>query len=117
MPQKRFESGRSLLRDRNDRLNRRLPDVSIPGRVGSTALLRQECLAASMGGDRQTFTAPRRSNYRSQTMKNFLKNFVRDESGASAAEYALILAIVGTGIAGAAVYLGGEIRVKTQSAS
>ena len=50
-------------------------------------------------------------------MKNFLKNFVRDESGASAAEYALILAIVGTGIAGAAVYLGGEIRVKTQSAS
>lgn len=43
-------------------------------------------------------------------MKNFLKNFVRDESGASAAEYALILAIVGTGIAGAAVYLGGEIK-------
>lgn len=42
-------------------------------------------------------------------MKNFLKNFVRDESGASAAEYALILAIVGTGIAGAAVLLGDAI--------
>lgn len=42
-------------------------------------------------------------------MKNFLKNFVRDESGASAAEYALILAIVGTGIALAAVALGGAI--------
>lgn len=42
-------------------------------------------------------------------MKNFLKNFVRDESGASAAEYALILAIVGTGIALAAWNLGGAI--------
>lgn len=42
-------------------------------------------------------------------MKNFLKNFVRDESGASAAEYALILAIVGTGIAVAAGTLGTAI--------
>lgn len=36
-------------------------------------------------------------------------NMLRDESGASAAEYALILAIVGTGIAAAALFLGGEI--------
>ncbi len=43
-------------------------------------------------------------------MKNFLKNFVRDESGASAAEYALILAIVGTGIALAAFNLGGASK-------
>ncbi|PKP86350.1 MAG: Flp family type IVb pilin [Alphaproteobacteria bacterium HGW-Alphaproteobacteria-17] len=42
-------------------------------------------------------------------MKNFLNDFVRDESGASAAEYALILAIVGVGIAGAAAALGGAI--------
>ena len=28
-------------------------------------------------------------------MKNFLKTFVADESGASAAEYALIIAVVG----------------------
>ncbi|MCM3417819.1 Flp family type IVb pilin [Sphingopyxis alaskensis] len=42
-------------------------------------------------------------------MKNFLKSFVRDESGASAAEYALILAIVGVGIAGAAFALGEAI--------
>jgi pilus assembly protein Flp/PilA len=35
--------------------------------------------------------------------------FLRDESGASAAEYALILAIVGTGIAVAALFLGGTI--------
>lgn len=39
----------------------------------------------------------------------FLKNFLRDESGASAAEYALILAIVGAGIALAAVTLGTAI--------
>lgn len=42
-------------------------------------------------------------------MKNFLKTFVADESGASAAEYALILAIVGTGIAIAAIGLGDAI--------
>jgi pilus assembly protein Flp/PilA len=34
-----------------------------------------------------------------------LVSFLRDESGASAAEYALILAIVGVGIVGAAVAL------------
>jgi len=42
-------------------------------------------------------------------MTKFLKNFAVDESGASAAEYALILAIVGTGIAGAAFLLGESI--------
>lgn len=42
-------------------------------------------------------------------MKKFFNDFIRDESGASAAEYALILAIVGVGIAGAAVALGGAI--------
>lgn len=39
----------------------------------------------------------------------FFKNLWADESGASAAEYALILAIVGTGIALAAFQLGGAI--------
>ena len=43
------------------------------------------------------------------TMKTFLKTFLNDESGASAAEYALILAIVGTGIAVAAIALGVSI--------
>ncbi len=42
-------------------------------------------------------------------MSNFIRDFVRDQSGAAAAEYALILAIVGAGIAGAAAYLGGEV--------
>lgn len=32
-------------------------------------------------------------------MGNFLKSFIRDESGAAAAEYALILASIGAGIA------------------
>lgn len=41
-------------------------------------------------------------------MKTFI-NMLKDESGASAAEYALILAIVGTAIAAAAVLLGGAI--------
>ena len=36
-------------------------------------------------------------------------NMLRDDTGASAAEYALILAIVGSGIAAAAIFLGGAI--------
>jgi pilus assembly protein Flp/PilA len=41
-------------------------------------------------------------------MKTILKLW-KDDSGASAAEYALILAIVGTAIAAAAITLGGTI--------
>jgi pilus assembly protein Flp/PilA len=36
-------------------------------------------------------------------------SFLRDETGAAAAEYALILAIVGAGLATAAVALGTDI--------
>ena len=42
-------------------------------------------------------------------MTKFFFDFLRDETGAAAAEYALILAIVGAGIAGAAFALGGAI--------
>jgi pilus assembly protein Flp/PilA len=41
-------------------------------------------------------------------MTNFIK-MIRDDRGAAAAEYALILAIVGAAIAVAAVLLGGSI--------
>ena len=41
-------------------------------------------------------------------MKTFI-NMLRDQSGASAAEYALILAIVGSAIALAAIGLGGAV--------
>ena len=41
-------------------------------------------------------------------MKTFIK-MLRDESGASAAEYALILAIVGSALALAAIGLGNTI--------
>ena len=47
----------------------------------------------------------------------FFKNLWNDQSGASAAEYALILAIVGTGIAGAAVFLGESITTAMNTAS
>jgi pilus assembly protein Flp/PilA len=50
-------------------------------------------------------------------MLKFVKTFVSDESGASAAEYALILAIVGTGIAGAAFLLGGAIKTAISNAA
>ena len=41
-------------------------------------------------------------------MKTFI-HMLKDDSGAAAAEYALILAIVGTAIALAAISLGGAI--------
>lgn len=43
-------------------------------------------------------------------MTDFLKTFLRDETGASAAEYALILAIVGVAIGAAALTLGANVR-------
>ena len=49
-------------------------------------------------------------------MKNFIR-MLRDESGASAAEYALILAIIGTLIAAAAITLGGAISNRMTSAA
>ena len=49
-------------------------------------------------------------------MKTFVR-MLRDESGASAAEYALILAIVGTAIAAAAIVLGGTIGNAMNDAS
>ena len=49
-------------------------------------------------------------------MSKFFHSFMRDETGAAAAEYALILAIVGTGIAGAAIALGGSITTSMNKA-
>lgn len=43
-------------------------------------------------------------------------SFLKEENGASAAEYALILAIVGAGIALAAIALGGSISGAMSSA-
>ena len=43
-------------------------------------------------------------------MTNFLKTFIADESGASAAEYALILAVVGVAIGGASLLLASTIK-------
>ncbi|MBV7265863.1 Flp family type IVb pilin [Erythrobacter ani] len=43
-------------------------------------------------------------------MKSFLKNFIADESGASAAEYALIIAVVGVGVGAAALALGANVE-------
>ena len=47
----------------------------------------------------------------------FVKTFIRDESGASAAEYALILAVVGAGIAFAAFALGEAVSSSINSAT
>ena len=49
-------------------------------------------------------------------MKTFVK-MLNDQSGASAAEYALILAIVGAAIAVAAITLGNTIANSMNSAS
>ena len=49
-------------------------------------------------------------------MTNFVK-MLKDESGASAAEYALILAIVGSAIALGAIALGNAISDRMDNAS
>ena len=48
-------------------------------------------------------------------MKTFI-NMLRDDSGASAAEYALILAIIGGAIALAAIALGNAISTQVNKA-
>ena len=48
---------------------------------------------------------------------NLLVKMIKDQSGASAAEYALILAIVGGAIALAAVTLGGSVSNAMKKAS
>jgi pilus assembly protein Flp/PilA len=50
-------------------------------------------------------------------MVKFVKSFVMDESGASAAEYALILAVIGTVIVVGALALGNEIGQAMTDAS
>ncbi len=47
----------------------------------------------------------------------FMMNLWRDEGGASAAEYALILAIVGAGIAAAAIVLGSAVSTAMNDTS
>ncbi len=49
--------------------------------------------------------------------KYLVKQFWYDEEGAAAAEYALILAIVGAAIAAAAIYLGGAIATAMNKAA
>jgi len=50
-------------------------------------------------------------------MVKFIASFLKDDSGASAAEYALILAIVGSAIAVAALGLGNAISGSLNRAS
>lgn len=50
-------------------------------------------------------------------MTNFIKTFLKDESGASAAEYALILAIIGGLIVVGSLALGGAIGDSMQGAA
>ncbi|HEY9539535.1 MAG TPA: Flp family type IVb pilin [Kiloniellaceae bacterium] len=49
-------------------------------------------------------------------MRNFFKGLWQDESGAAAAEYALILAIVAVGIAVAVTALGTQIGTAIDAA-
>ena len=50
-------------------------------------------------------------------MKTFLKTFLRDESGASAAEYALILVVVGLAIVAGGFALSGAIGTAMNNAA
>jgi pilus assembly protein Flp/PilA len=49
-------------------------------------------------------------------MRNLIKSFLRDESGAAAAEYALILTIIGTTLLVAVGTLGNDIGTALNNA-
>jgi pilus assembly protein Flp/PilA len=49
-------------------------------------------------------------------MRNIIKSYFSDESGAAAAEYALILTIIGTTLAAAVLFLGSSIGGALHSA-
>ena len=49
-------------------------------------------------------------------MRNFIKSYLSDESGAAAAEYALILTIIGTAMLGAVSILGNDIATALSNA-
>jgi pilus assembly protein Flp/PilA len=55
-------------------------------------------------------------NNESLTVKHVILSFIRNESGAAAAEYALILAIVGSGVAVAVGNLGTAISTAINTA-
>ena len=42
-------------------------------------------------------------------MTKFFRDFVRDDSGAAASEYILLLALLGAGVAAGALYFGGKV--------
>jgi len=50
-------------------------------------------------------------------MNKFFLSFLRDDIGSAAAEYALILALICTGIAVAATTLGGAVSTAITNAS
>lgn len=50
-------------------------------------------------------------------MTKYFRDFLRDESGAAAAEYALIIALVGVAIVGAVATLSGAIGTAMTNAA
>ncbi len=48
-------------------------------------------------------------------MRNFIKNFANDESGATAIEYGLIAALIAVAIIGAVGLLGGKLKTTFES--
>ena len=54
---------------------------------------------------------------RGNIMVDFIKSFARDESGASAAAYALILVVIGLGIVAGGIALRGAIGTAMSKAS
>jgi len=50
------------------------------------------------------------TKYTGEVMSNFLADFARDESGASAAEYVILVGVMGALVAGGAFLFGGKLK-------
>ena len=86
--------------------SRRFQNINTPLGI----LVKPEIDAGSQYLDSLIFVQRVQAIFDGVTTMNFVKTFLRDESGASAAEYALILAVVGAGIAVAAYNLGEAVQ-------
>jgi pilus assembly protein Flp/PilA len=61
-------------------------------------------------------TAGREKQQWGVSMRDFIKSYLSDESGAAAAEYALILTIIGTALLAAVTVLGNDIATALNNA-
>jgi pilus assembly protein Flp/PilA len=63
------------------------------------------------------FIKTKQNTKRSSIMKQLIEKFIREEDGASAVEYGLLVALIAVVIIGAVTAIGGSLNTKFQAAA